>query len=360
MTTATSHEEWMRRALQLAQLGSGQVAPNPLVGCVIVRDDVMIAEGWHASYGALHAETDALRHLDGNAQGATMYVNLEPCAHYGKQPPCVDAIIRSGVQRVVVAMTDPNPAVSGRGVRLLQEAGIEVVLDVMRDEAEYLNRRFVHWMRTKLPHVTLKIATSLDSRAQMPADQGRYITSAESRFHVHKLRSCVDAVMIGIGTALYDNPELTVRLCPGRNPVRVVVDSMCRLPTSTKLVTTARETPTIVLCSDRSDRDAREELRDNGVDVIVLPTGEGTIIATRDLLAALAEKNISSVLAEGGPYVAARLLRDDYVEELHFHAAPLMIGSGPTWVLDTPMRRWALRKLLQVGSDVHVQYVRSR
>ncbi|MBU3698416.1 MAG: bifunctional diaminohydroxyphosphoribosylaminopyrimidine deaminase/5-amino-6-(5-phosphoribosylamino)uracil reductase RibD [Candidatus Kapabacteria bacterium] len=360
MTTAMAHEEWMRRALQLAQLGSGHVAPNPMVGCVIVRENVMIAEGWHAAYGELHAETDALRHLGGNASGATMYINLEPCTHYGKQPPCVDAIVRSGVERVVLAMTDPNPVVSGRGVRLLQEAGIEVVLDVLRDEAEYLNRRFAHWMTTGLPHVTLKIATSLDSRAQMPVDQPRYITSAESRYHVHKLRSCVDAVMIGIGTALHDNPELTVRLCPGRNPVRVVIDSMCRLPTSTKLVETARETPTIILCSDRSDRDVREELRDRGVDVVVLPTGDGTTIATKDLLAALAVKKITSVLAEGGPYVAARLLREDFVDELHFHAAPIMIGSGPTWVLDTPLRRWNLRQLLQVGSDVHVQYVRSR
>ncbi|MFN4907841.1 MAG: bifunctional diaminohydroxyphosphoribosylaminopyrimidine deaminase/5-amino-6-(5-phosphoribosylamino)uracil reductase RibD [Bacteroidota bacterium] len=360
MTLANSHDEWMRRALRLAQLGSGRVSPNPMVGCVIVHGETVIAEGWHAAYGELHAETDALRHLNGIATGATMYITLEPCTHYGKQPPCIDAIIRSGVARVVVAMIDPNPLVSGRGIDRLREAGIEVITDVLHDEAVYLNRRFLHWMRSGLPHVTLKLATSLDARAQMPAGQQRFITSAESRFHVHKLRANVDAVMIGIGTALYDNPELTVRLCPGRNPVRVVIDSMCRLPTSTTLVTTARETPTIVICSDRSDRDAREELRNEGVDVIVVPTGEEQTILTEDILRVLAEKKITSIMAEGGPYLAARLLRDDVVDELHFHVAPVMIGSGPSWVFDTAFRRWMLREHRHVGQDIHMQYVRTR
>jgi diaminohydroxyphosphoribosylaminopyrimidine deaminase/5-amino-6-(5-phosphoribosylamino)uracil reductase len=360
MTVNSSHDDWMRRALQLACLGSGHVAPNPMVGCVIVRDGQALAEGWHAAYGALHAETDALRHLNGDAIGATMYVTLEPCTHYGKQPPCVDAIKRSGVVRVVVAMIDPNPLVSGRGIRLLREAGIEVITGILQDEAEYLNRRFVHWMREGLPHVTLKLATSLDARAQMPPGQPRFITSAESRLHVHRLRASVDAVMIGIGTAMHDNPELTVRLCPGRNPLRVVIDSMCRLPTSSTLVATARETPTMVICSDKSERGAQEALGDHGVDVVVVPTQDGRTILTRDILRTLSEKNITSIMVEGGPYLAERLLRDDVVDELHFHVAPVMIGSGPTWVFDTPFRQWLLREHRHVGQDIHVQYVRNR
>ena len=360
MTSVDSHEEWMRRALQLACLGSGHVAPNPLVGCVIVRDGIAIAEGYHARYGDLHAETDALRHIGGSAVDATMYVNLEPCTHHGKQPPCVDAIIKSGVSRVVIGMTDPNPVVSGRGIEILRSSGIDVITDVLREEAEHTNRHFSHWIQTGRPHVTLQIATSLDARAEMPADQPRFITGAGSRFHVHKMRAHLDAVMIGVGTAVRDNPELTVRLSTGRNPVRIIVDPSCRLPTSTALVQTARETRTIVVCSEHASVAEQQALRDHGIAVVALPTDDGMVISSDSLMKVLASIGITSILVEGGPYLAGRLLRDDAVDELHIHTAPIMIGSGPTWTWDMNFRRWQLRDLRLVGSDTHVQYVRIR
>ena len=348
----------MERALDLARLGSGYVSPNPMVGCVIVRDDVIISEGWHSAYGDVHAEVDALRRLQGRADGATMYVNLEPCVHYGKQPPCVDAILASGVQHVVVAMPDPNPLVAGGGISALREAGIEVTTDILRDKAEHFNRSFMHWIVTRRPHVTLKIATSIDGRARMPSDQPRYLTSVESRLRVHRMRSGRDAVMIGVGTAIYDNPELTVRLCAGRNPVRVVIDPSCRLPASTVLVETATDVRTIVVCSEHADIEARMELADHGVEIIPLPTDKARIIACSDILQSLAERRIASVLLEGGPYLAGRMLREDAIDEIEVHTAPLIIGSGPEWFSDSPFKKWKVRHARRVGSDTHALYVR--
>lgn len=360
MTRPASHEFYMERALDLARLGSGHVSPNPMVGCVIVRDDIVLSEGWHHTYGDVHAEVDALQLLNGKAEGATMYVNLEPCVHYGKQPPCIEAIISSGVRHVVVAMPDPNQLVAGKGIEALRAAGIEVTTDVLRDKAEHFNRAFVHWITTGRPHVTLKIATSIDGRVRMPPDQPRYLTSVESRLRVHRMRSGRDAVMIGVGTAVYDNPELTVRLCSGRNPIRVVVDPSCRLPTSTTLVETAREVRTLVICSERADNETRLRLQDHGVELLVLPSYESKIMACSDIMQALAELKIASVLLEGGPYLAARMLREDAVDEIEVHTAPLIIGSGPEWFADSPLKKWRVRHARRVGSDTHALYVRRR
>jgi diaminohydroxyphosphoribosylaminopyrimidine deaminase/5-amino-6-(5-phosphoribosylamino)uracil reductase len=348
----------MQRALDLARLGSGHVSPNPMVGCLIVRDDVVLSEGWHHAYGDVHAEVDALQLIREKADGATMYVNLEPCVHYGKQPPCVEAIIASGIRHVVVAMPDPNPLVAGKGIEALRAAGIEVTTDILRDNAEHFNRAFVHWITTGRPHVTLKIATSIDGRVRMPPDQPRYLTSVESRIRVHRMRSGRDAVMIGVGTAIYDNPELTVRLCAGRNPIRVVIDPNCRLPASTVLIETATEIRTLIVCSNHADIDAQMELADLGAEVVTLPTDQSRIIASSDILQCLAERGIASVLLEGGPYLASRMLREDAVDEIEVHTAPLIIGSGPEWFSDSPFKKWKVRHARRVGSDTHALYVR--
>jgi diaminohydroxyphosphoribosylaminopyrimidine deaminase/5-amino-6-(5-phosphoribosylamino)uracil reductase len=329
-----------------------------MVGCLIVRDDVVLSEGWHHAYGDVHAEVDALQLIREKADGATMYVNLEPCVHYGKQPPCVEAIIASGIRHVVVAMPDPNPLVAGKGIEALRAAGIEVTTDILRDNAEHFNRAFVHWITTGRPHVTLKIATSIDGRVRMPPDQPRYLTSVESRIRVHRMRSGRDAVMIGVGTAIYDNPELTVRLCAGRNPIRVVIDPNCRLPASTVLIETATEIRTLIVCSNHADIDAQMELADLGAEVVTLPTDQSRIIASSDILQCLAERGIASVLLEGGPYLASRMLREDAVDEIEVHTAPLIIGSGPEWFSDSPFKKWKVRHARRVGSDTHALYVR--
>jgi diaminohydroxyphosphoribosylaminopyrimidine deaminase/5-amino-6-(5-phosphoribosylamino)uracil reductase len=358
MSQPVAHEFYMQQALDLARLGSGHVSPNPMVGCLIVRDDIILSKGWHRAYGDVHAEVDALQLLQDKADGATMYVNLEPCVHYGKQPPCVEAIIASGIRHVVVAMPDPNPLVAGKGIEALRSAGIEVTTDILRDKAEHFNRAFVHWITTGRPHVTLKIATSIDGRVRMPPDQPRYLTSVESRMRVHRMRSGRDAVMIGVGTAIYDNPELTVRLCAGRNPVRVIIDPECRLPASAVLMETATEIRTLVVCANHADIDARMELADLGAEVVPLPADQARIIACSDILQSLAERGIASVLLEGGPYLASRMLREDAVDEIEVHTAPLIIGSGPEWFFDSPFKKWKVRYARRVGSDTHALYVR--
>jgi diaminohydroxyphosphoribosylaminopyrimidine deaminase/5-amino-6-(5-phosphoribosylamino)uracil reductase len=359
MTGQEKHEFFMRRALELAQRGSGYVSPNPQVGCVIVRDGQIIAEGYHHRYGDVHAEVDALRNLTDSAEGATLYVNLEPCTHHGKQPPCTEAIIQSGIRRVVIGMIDPHPIVSGRGIEQLQRAGIDTTSGILEQECTFLNRRFSHWATTGQPHVTLKIATSIDARAAMPDHGDRYLTCEGSRRRVHELRATLDGVMIGVGTAIADNPDLTVRLCEGRNPIRIIIDPTCRLPTTTRIVMTAAEIRTIILCSNQADSASITELEHCGIEVIQLPTDDGLVLASSDIITSLASRNIASILLEGGPYLASRLLRDDVLQEIEVHTAPFIIGSGPRWFADSGFQNWLLHDTKRVGPDLHSLYVRA-
>jgi diaminohydroxyphosphoribosylaminopyrimidine deaminase/5-amino-6-(5-phosphoribosylamino)uracil reductase len=248
---------------------------------------------------------------------------------------------------------------NGKGIEALRAAGIEVIVGVLEHEAAWQNRSFLHWIRSRTPRLTLKVATSIDLRVRMADTQTRYITSEESRREVHRLRSKLDAVMIGVGTAQFDNPELTVRLCEGRHPTRVIVDPTCRLPTSTALVSTARDVRTIVVCSERASLSHQQALSDRGVEVVPLPSREELILTSSDILQALASRNLASILVEGGPFLANRLLRDDCIQELILHVAPMMIGSGPMWFTDVNMRSWRITSISPVGTDVHAVYVRT-
>ncbi|MDB5407768.1 MAG: ribD [Rhodospirillales bacterium] len=318
----------MRAALALARRGLGEVWPNPSVGCVIVRDGVVVGRGWTQPGGRPHGETEALRRAGEAARGASAYVSLEPCCHWGKTPPCADALIAAGIARVLIPLEDPDPRVSGQGIARLRAAGIAVELGLCAAEAAELNAGFFSRIRRGLPLVTLKLATTLDGRIATHAGESQWITGPLSRDRAHLMRSSHDAVMIGSGTALADDPQLTVRL-PGlghRSPVRIVVDSRLRVPLTARLVAEARIVPTWFVTLVNGEAPRRQAFRDCGVELVeVEAAGEGVDIAAA--LRALGERGLTRILVEGGGKLAASLLRADVVDRIAWFRAPLAIGG---------------------------------
>ena len=319
----------MAVALRLAGRGLGQVWPNPAVGCVIVNGGRIVGRGWTQRGGRPHAEFEALRRAGGAALGATAYLSLEPCAHYGQTPPCTMALLHAGIRRAVIAVTDPDPRVDGRGIDQLRQAGVEVVLGVAKDEAERLNAGFFLRVRAGRPLVTLKLATSLDARIATRTGASRWITGEEARQRAHRLRASHDAIMVGSGTALADDPELTCRL-PGledRSPVRIVLDGRLRLPPSSRLAQTAREVPTWVIARADVDAKRRAALERSGVEVLTVAPGPGEHLDPGAALGALAGRGLTRVLVEGGSELAGALLRARLVDRLVWFQAPLVIGG---------------------------------
>ena len=319
-------EQMMARAISLARNGLGRTSPNPLVGAVIVRDGRIVAEGWHRKAGTPHAEIHALNMAGELARGATVYVSLEPCAHYGRTGPCARALVEAGVSRVVVAMTDPNPKVAGKGIAILQEAGIEVTTGVLEQEARQLNEVFLKWMTTGLPFVALKTAMTLDGKIATAAGQSQWITNEASRYETHRLRDIYDGILVGINTALADNPSLTTRLkeYSGRNPVRIVVDSRARLPLTAKLVTDGAAR-TIVAVTEQAPAERVEALRSAGVEIIV--AGSSNHVDMQSLMEQLGAMKISSVLVEGGGSVNFSLLQAGLVDRVYAFIAPKLVGG---------------------------------
>lgn len=352
----------MGAALSLAARGLGQVWPNPSVGCVIVRDGRVVGRGATGKGGRPHGETIALAQAGELARGATVYVSLEPCNHHGKTPPCTEALMAAGVARVVVACQDPDPRVHGSGLERLRSAGIRVETGLLMEEAAELNEGFFRRIRDRRPMLTLKLATTLDGRIATRTGESKWITGEMARSWGHGLRARHDAIMVGIGTALADDPDLTCRLpgLEGRSPVRVVVDSRLRLPLTGRLIRTAREVPTwIVTLKDGCDPLRREAIEQCGAEVIeVEPTSAGELTAG-GALAALAARGITRVLAEGGARLAASVLRDDLVDRLEWFRAGVVVGGdglpaaqgfGITELARAPrFNRTALRA---VGPDV--------
>ena len=319
----------MAVALRLAERGLGRTWPNPAVGCVVVRHGRIVGRGWTQPGGRPHAEVEALRRAGAQALGATAYISLEPCAHYGQTPPCTMALLHAGIRRAVIALADPDPRVDGRGTDQLRQAGVEVALGVGHDEAAQLNAGFFLRVRAGRPLVTLKLATSLDGRIATRAGASRWITGEAARRRAHQLRATHDAIVIGSGTALADDPMLTCGL-PGldeRSPVRVVLDGRLRLPPTSRLATTARDVPTWVVTRAGADARRRAALERCGVEVLAVPTAVGSSPAIEQALAALAARGLTRVLAEGGGMIAAALLRARLVDRLVWFQAPLVIGG---------------------------------
>jgi diaminohydroxyphosphoribosylaminopyrimidine deaminase/5-amino-6-(5-phosphoribosylamino)uracil reductase len=317
----------MRRTLALASKGTGVVHPNPLVGCVIVKDGTIVAEGWHRRFGGPHAEVEALRTAGPRAKGATLYVNLEPCAHHGKTPPCTEAIVAAGVREVVVAVRDPHRLVAGRGMAELKRAGLQVRMGVEREAAEALNERFLTFHRTGTPFVGLKWAQSLDGRSVDHRGRSKWITGEEARGEVHRLRGMYDACLVGAGTIQRDDPRLTVRTSKGRDPVRVVLDGRLRVTGRERVFDGSVRT---ILLTDRKhlagpNRIIRRLLA-SGTEVLGLPSTKG--MAPDHVLAALAGEGITSVLVEGGPSTISRFLQSRQFHKIHAFMGPMILGGG--------------------------------
>lgn len=349
----------MGRALELARKGQGAVHPNPLVGAVLLKDGRVIGEGFHERCGAPHAEINALRSATESPRGAALYVNLEPCCHHGKTPPCTDAVIQAGIARVVIGILDPNPRVNGRGVRQLQEAGIEVSLGVMEEEAREMNRGFIHQVKYGCPWVTVKLALTIDGFMADHRGASTWITGEESRKEVHRLRAEHDAVLVGAGTVSADDPLLTVRAVPGANPIRVVVDPRLAASPLSRVFHTG-EAKTVIVAG-RGHRRAGVDTG-NPVRSFTLGLRQDGLFDWLELLRLLhRELGILSVLVEGGAGTAGTLLASGLVDELIVMSGPKIIGQGlsPFHKLKLPLPgalNWRLFQVRRFGDDLCARY----
>ncbi len=354
-------EKWMRRAIELARQGRGHVEPNPMVGCVIVREDHVVGEGYHRQFGGPHAEVDAIQHAGSSARGAVLYVNLEPCCHTGKTPPCTDAILRAGIRRVVVAMKDPNPQVAGKGIELLRNAGLVVRVGVLEKEAALLNAAYLKLITTGLPYVHAKWAMSLDGKIATTTGRSRWISSEQSRAHAHQLRGLVDAIVVGINTVFSDDPLLTPRPPGPRTPVRIVLDTRGRIPLESQLVRTAREAPVVVTVGPDAPSERVARLQEAGVEVLRL-TQTDRCVRVLELLNELGRRQMTHVLVEGGSEVLGSFFRTGEVDEVHVYVAPKVLGGtsaltpvgGPGFpdLYKTPLYQFDAP--VQTGPDVYL------
>ena len=319
----------MRACFALAAKGAGTVSPNPLVGAVIVCDGKLLGKGYHQKFGGSHAEVNAIKNAHArhsNLRGSTLYVNLEPCAHYGNTPPCVKAIVHEGIAKVIAAMKDPNPLVAGKGFRYLRNAGVKVAADVLKSEAEKLNERFVTYITTGIPFVALKVAQTSDGFIAKKDGTSRWISTKASRTIAHKLRSEYDAVVVGRGTAEIDDPRLTVRNIKGRNPFRVLIDGKLRTPVEATMFNDKDRRRTIVFFGGGKTEKARV-LQAKGVQLIRMKSKNG-VIAIPEILSVLAGRGIASLLVEGGQSVYRQFLKARRVDKIYLFISPKKFGEG--------------------------------
>ena len=318
-------KDYMRLALQLAKKGCGWTSPNPMVGAVIVKEGRIIGQGWHQQYGQAHAERNALASCTETPQGATMYVTLEPCCHYGKQPPCVDAILDAGIRRVVVGSADPNPLVAGKGITLLRAHGIAVTENVLQEECDELNRVFFHYITTKRPFVSMKYAMTMDGKIAAYTGASRWITGEAARNHVQQQRHRFRGIMVGVGTVLADDPLLTCRMEGGRDPVRIICDTHLRTPLQSQVVTTAKQVPTILAtcCGDLEKQAAYQQA---GCRVFCLEEQCGHVNLPQ-LMEQLGQEQIDSILLEGGGTLNWSALESGIVQQVQAYIAPKLFGG---------------------------------
>ena len=394
-------EKYMRRAIELAKKGSGHVNPNPLVGAVIVRDGEILGEGYHECYGQLHAERNAIANAKkrGNSlEGSTIYVTLEPCCHYGKTPPCTEAIIEEKIARVVVGSDDPNPLVSGKGFKMLREKGIEVIPHFLKEECDAMNHVFFHYISTGTPYVAMKYAMTMDGKIACYTGDSRWVTGEESRAHVQTLRNHYKGIMAGIGTVLADDPMLNCRIEGGRDPIRIIADSHLRIPMDSQLVRTAKQQPLIVACLPDADETKAAQLEEKGVEVLRVPgiavndfsgsssdsdlqknlQDAGSILADNDmieekqrevislpvLMKELGARKIDGILLEGGGQLNESALQAGIVDRVYCYVAPKIFGGAQA---KTPVEGRGIAKaadawhfnrigMQEFGQDILLEY----
>lgn len=315
---------FMAEALRLASLARGRTSPNPMVGAVIVKGDKVIGKGYHHQAGTPHAEVHALNEAGEEAKGSTVYVTLEPCSHFGRTPPCAQALIRSGVRKVVIAMQDPNPLVSGRGIEQLRAAGIEVEIGDMEAEARTLNEVFIKHITTGLPFVVFKTAMSLDGKIATSGGESRWITGEETRQWTHSLRDRYDGIMVGINTILADNPALTCRVANGKDPVRLVVDSHLRLPLQSQVISSSLSSPLYVATTTAAPPGKLTALKNLGVHIFIY---DYCRVPLKQFMQDIANQGVTGILLEGGATLAWSMLEENLIDKVHFCIAPKLIGG---------------------------------
>ena len=355
-------QNYMLQAIQLAKQGEGWTNPNPMVGAVIVKNGRIIGKGYHKKCGELHAERNAIASLTESAEGATIYVTLEPCCHYGKTPPCTEAIIEQKIKRVVIGSRDPNPKVSGKGIKMLQEAGIEVIEDFMREECDRLNPVFFHYITTKTPYVVMKYAMTLDGKIATKTGASKWITGEAARAEVQHMRHRYMGIMAGIGTVLADDPMLNVRVEGWKSPIRILCDSGLRIPLDGQIVKRAGQYRTIVADAESENPEAkRQRLHDMGVETICCPD-ENTQVDLKKLMKYLGEEGIDSILLEGGGTLNDSALRAGIVQEVQAFIAPKLFGGMNS---KTPVEGIGVRfpseavklkctDICQIGEDIRI------
>lgn len=319
-------EEYMKLALKLARRGLGWTSPNPVVGAVLVKDSQIISQGYHRCFGGNHAEIDALRKAITDPAGAMLYVTLEPCCHHGKTPPCVEAIIKNNIKKVIIGSLDPNPQVNGKSITVLNQHGIETRIGVLEEACRELNEAYFKYTTAGLPLVTIKFAQSLDGRIAIAGSESRWISSEEFRKLAHRLRAINDAILVGIDTVLADNPQLTVRLLRGKNPTRVILDSRLRTPLDAEIVRSRDASPVIIATNAQANSDKKSRLRELGIEVLEVQPEGG--IDLKILLRELSRRGISSLLVEGGARVITSFLRQRLADKLVVAVAPKILGRG--------------------------------
>jgi diaminohydroxyphosphoribosylaminopyrimidine deaminase/5-amino-6-(5-phosphoribosylamino)uracil reductase len=358
---ARDDEQWMKRAIRLAEKGRGRTSPNPMVGAVLVKKGIVVGEGYHARAGEAHAEIIALRKAREEARGSTLYINLEPCTHYGRTPPCVPVIIEAGVRRVVIGIEDPNPLIKAKGLESLAKAGLEVKVGILEKECRRLNEAFYKYILKREPFVILKAAATLDGKIATRDGESKWISGETSRRFVHRLRDQVDGVVVGIDTVLQDDPMLTARVKGGRDPFRIVLDSRLRIPEEAKVIK-ADPSKAIIATTELAARDRRQRLEKMGAQILVLDS-EHERVSLKPLLSKLVEMGMMSLLLEGGSQINGSFLDEGLIDKFLLFLSPKMIGDdqaigifggkGVTHLKDAvPLRELRVRR---IGGDILIE-----
>ncbi|MCM3704948.1 MULTISPECIES: bifunctional diaminohydroxyphosphoribosylaminopyrimidine deaminase/5-amino-6-(5-phosphoribosylamino)uracil reductase RibD [Cytobacillus] len=354
-----NHQEYMKLAISLAAAAKGQTSPNPQVGAVVVKNGEILGMGAHLKAGTPHAEVHAIAAAGEAVKGADIYVTLEPCSHFGRTPPCADLIINSGINRVFIASADPNPLVSGEGIERMQDAGIEVVTGLLKEEADTLNEPFFHFIKTKTPYVTIKAASSFDGKTAAKTGDSKWITSPESRQDVHRLRHEHDAILTGVNTIIHDNPLLTARLPQGgKNPIRIVLDTNLRIPADANVIRD-QSVKTIIFTGSEIDSTKAEKIRTYNAEVFSFPANE---VPIKEVLKNLGERNIMTLFVEGGSEIHASFIKEGFFQQMILYMAPKIIGGnkaipfiggdGAEYVKDSPVLEFT--EIKRIGGDLRI------
>ena len=354
-------ELYLKRCFELAAKGAGTVSPNPLFGTVIVKNGEVIGEGYHKKYGEAHAEVDAFNNLKEDGEGATLYCNLEPCCHTNKQtPPCVPLIISKKISRVVISNLDPNPEVCGEGIKQLRYAGIEVITDLLKNEGEEINRFYFHYVKKKIPYITLKVAQSTDGKITKSKNEQTWLTGEESNQFVHQQRAAYDAVLVGANTVKVDNPQLTVRNVEGRNPKRIILDGKLSIDLNAAVLSAKDIENTWILTSKNSDKEKINKIIEKRARVIQFKTDDNEQVKISDVLTKLGEEKITSLFVEGGADIFSQFMDGQYFNEIIILQAPITLGKGLNGISTSSLLNLNKISSEKIGKDLKLNYRKSK